>query len=29
MAGADGYLILPANLDVLEEGEEVEVVLFD
>ena len=29
MAGADGYLILPANLDVLEEGEDVEVILFD
>jgi molybdenum cofactor synthesis domain-containing protein len=29
MAGADGYLMLPANLDVLEEGQEVEVILFD
>mgnify|MGYP001028470122 CR=1 FL=1 len=29
MAGADGYLLLPVNVDVLEEGREVEVILFD
>jgi len=29
MAGADGYLLLPVIVDVLEEGREVEVILFD
>ncbi len=29
MSRADGYVILPVNLDVLEEGEEIEVTLFD
>jgi molybdopterin biosynthesis enzyme len=28
MAHADGYIILPVNLDVIEEGAEVEVTLF-
>ncbi len=28
MANADGYIILPVNLDVIEEGESVEVTLF-
>ncbi|MHA1936633.1 MAG: molybdenum cofactor synthesis domain-containing protein [Candidatus Thorarchaeota archaeon] len=28
MANADGYIILPVNLDVIEEGETVEVTLF-
>ena len=28
MANADGYIILPVNLDVIEEGEMVEVILF-
>ncbi|MCS7120779.1 MAG: molybdopterin-binding protein [Nitrososphaerota archaeon] len=28
MANADGYIILPVNLDVIEEGEEVTVTLF-
>jgi molybdopterin molybdotransferase len=28
MANADGYIILPVNLDVIEEGEKVEVTLF-
>ena len=27
MANADGYIILPVNLDVVEEGEEVTVTL--
>jgi molybdopterin biosynthesis enzyme len=27
MANADGYIILPVNLDVVEEGEEVTVIL--
>ena len=29
MAHADGYIVLPVNLDVIEEGEEVTVTLFD
>jgi molybdopterin molybdotransferase len=29
MAKADGYIILPLNLDVVEEGEEVTVTLFN
>lgn len=29
MANADGYIILPTNLDVIEEGEIVEVTLFE
>ncbi|MEM2961972.1 MAG: molybdopterin-binding protein [Candidatus Bathyarchaeia archaeon] len=29
MAEADGYIILPVNLDVIEEGEEVTVTLFE
>jgi molybdenum cofactor synthesis domain-containing protein len=29
MATADGYIILPVNLDVIEEGETVEVTLFE
>jgi molybdopterin biosynthesis enzyme len=29
MADADGYVILPVNLDVIEEGEEVEVTLIE
>ncbi|MHA2153342.1 MAG: gephyrin-like molybdotransferase Glp, partial [Candidatus Thorarchaeota archaeon] len=29
MANADGYIILPINLDVIEEGEAVQVTLFD
>lgn len=29
MAQADGYIMLPVNLDVIEEGEEIEVVLLD
>jgi len=29
MAEADGYIVLPANLDVLEVGEEVEVILLE
>ncbi|MHA1736603.1 MAG: gephyrin-like molybdotransferase Glp, partial [Candidatus Thorarchaeota archaeon] len=29
MSQADGYIMLPVNLDVIEEGEEVDVVLFD
>jgi molybdopterin molybdotransferase len=29
MAQADGYVMLPVNLDVIEEGEEIEVILFD
>lgn len=29
MANADGYVILPVNLDVIEEGETVQVTLFD
>lgn len=29
MSEADGYIVLPENLDVLEEGEEVEVILLD
>ncbi len=29
MATADGYIILPVNLDVIEEGETVEVILFE
>lgn len=29
MAKADGYIILPVNLDVIEEGEEVTVTLFE
>ncbi|MCF2137102.1 MAG: molybdenum cofactor biosynthesis protein [Candidatus Thorarchaeota archaeon] len=29
MSRADGYIMLPVNLDVIEEGEEVEVTLFD
>lgn len=29
MANADGYILLPTNLDVLEAGEEVEVILLD
>ncbi len=29
MAKADGYIILPVNLDVIEEGEEVQVTLFE
>ncbi len=29
MSDADGYVVLPVNLDVIEEGEEVEVVMFD
>ncbi len=29
MADADGYIILPVNLDVIEEGEEVSVTLFE
>jgi molybdopterin molybdotransferase len=29
MAQADGYIILPVNLDVIEEGEEVEVILLE
>ncbi|MGC8850187.1 MAG: molybdopterin-binding protein, partial [Candidatus Bathyarchaeia archaeon] len=29
MAEADGYIILPVNLDVIEEGEEVKVTLFE
>jgi molybdopterin biosynthesis enzyme len=28
MANADGYIILPVNLDVIEEGETIEVILF-
>jgi molybdopterin molybdotransferase len=28
MAHADGYIVLPVNLDVIEEGAEVEVTLF-
>jgi molybdopterin biosynthesis enzyme len=27
MAHADGYIVLPVNLDVIEEGEEVTVTL--
>lgn len=29
MAQADGYVMLPVNLDVIEEGEEIEVILLD
>jgi len=29
LANADGYIILPVNLDVIEKGEEVTVTLFD
>ncbi|NHI90192.1 MAG: molybdopterin molybdenumtransferase MoeA [Candidatus Thorarchaeota archaeon] len=29
MAQADGYIMLPVNLDVIEEGQEVEVVILD
>ena len=29
LANADGYIILPVNLDVIEKGEEVTVILFD
>ena len=29
MAQADGYIMLPVNLDVIEEGEEIEVILLD
>ncbi|MHA1770639.1 MAG: molybdopterin-binding protein [Candidatus Thorarchaeota archaeon] len=29
MSRADGYIMLPVNLDVIEEGEEVEVTLFE
>ncbi|MCD6593995.1 molybdenum cofactor biosynthesis protein, partial [Candidatus Bathyarchaeota archaeon] len=29
LADADGYVILPVNLDVIEKGEEVTVILFD
>ncbi len=29
MAQADGYIMLPINLDVIEEGEEIEVTLLD
>ena len=29
MANADGYIILPVNLDVIEEGEPVQVTLFE
>jgi molybdopterin molybdotransferase len=29
MAQADGYIMLPVNLDVIEEGEEVEVILLE
>ncbi|MHA2212447.1 MAG: gephyrin-like molybdotransferase Glp, partial [Candidatus Thorarchaeota archaeon] len=29
MAQADGYVILPVNLDVIEEGETIEVTLLD
>lgn len=29
LSKADGYIILPVNLDVIEEGEEVTVILFD
>ncbi|UCE11908.1 MAG: molybdopterin molybdotransferase MoeA [Candidatus Thorarchaeota archaeon] len=29
MAQADGYVILPVNLDVIEEGESIEVILLD
>jgi molybdopterin biosynthesis enzyme len=27
MAHADGYIVLPVNLDVIEEGEEVTIIL--
>ena len=29
MAQADGYIMLPVNLDVIEEGEEIEVIMLD
>ena len=29
MAQADGYIMLPINLDVIEEGEEIEVIMLD
>ncbi len=29
MAQADGYIMLPVNLDVIEEGEDIEVILLD
>ncbi len=29
MSRADGYVMLPVNLDVIEEGEEIEVILFE
>ena len=29
LANADGYIILPVNLDVIEKGEEVTVTLFE
>ena len=29
LANADGYIILPVNLDVIEKGEEVTITLFD
>jgi molybdopterin molybdotransferase len=29
MAQADGYVILPVNLDVIEEGEDIEIILLD
>ncbi len=29
MAKADGYIVLPVNLDVIEEGEDVEITLFE
>ena len=29
MSEADGYIILPINVDVVEEGQEVTVFLFD
>ncbi|MFW9965237.1 MAG: hypothetical protein ACFFCX_16815, partial [Candidatus Sifarchaeia archaeon] len=29
MAQADGYVMLPVNLDVIEEGQEIEVIILD